>query len=276
MRRHLVRRRPLLRRVGRQQQPRLQEREPGRHHQVVGRELDPQPLRRLDEAEVLLGEPQDRDPPEVDLLAARQRQQEVERSLEAVEVDDQRLGRQPLGRRSRRRRSPQACARPPIAANSAASAAGVRLGRARRAAPAPPRPARSAAPAEPRRRLGHRRHLRRRRRCSAAPCRSPPPAPAPPARRSSPVSACIDRSSVIRSPPKPISSRISRDHPRRLRRRRLGVERRVDHMRRHRHRQVGERPERREVGRQLRRRRLDPRQLQVAVERRRAPAPACA
>ena len=47
MRRHFVTARPRILGIGRQQQPRLEEGEPGRHHQVIRRQLDPQPLRRL-------------------------------------------------------------------------------------------------------------------------------------------------------------------------------------------------------------------------------------
>ncbi len=63
-----------LRRVRiRQQQARLQIGEPGRHHQIVGGEFEPQLARLLDEGEILVGERQDRDLREIDLLLARQR-----------------------------------------------------------------------------------------------------------------------------------------------------------------------------------------------------------
>ena len=73
-----------------QEQPRFQIGEPGRHHQVIGRELEPQRPRRLDEGEILLGERQDRDPREVELLAAGEVQQEIERAFIAVDVDHER------------------------------------------------------------------------------------------------------------------------------------------------------------------------------------------
>ena len=76
---------------GRQQQPRFQVSEPRRHDEVVGGELDPQPARRLDESEVLLGERQDRDLCEIDLLVARKLEQKVERTFEAGDVDDKTL-----------------------------------------------------------------------------------------------------------------------------------------------------------------------------------------
>ena len=78
-----------LRRLG-QQQPRFQVGEPGRHHEIVGRKFEPQPAGLLDEGEVLLGERQDRDAVEIDLLPAGEFEQQVERSLEPVDVDAQR------------------------------------------------------------------------------------------------------------------------------------------------------------------------------------------
>ena len=54
--------------------------------------------RLLDEDDVLLRQRQDRDPVQIDLLAARQFEQEVERPLEPVHVDEQsRLALGPLG-----------------------------------------------------------------------------------------------------------------------------------------------------------------------------------
>ena len=103
-------------RIG-QQQPRFEIGEPRRHHQIVGRQLEPQLARLLDEGEILVGQRQDRDLGEVDLLLAREREQEIERTLEAFDVDDQsRLVGRPLGRRgsasnlisSRLMRSPSA------------------------------------------------------------------------------------------------------------------------------------------------------------------------
>ena len=149
VRRHLVGRRPRLGRIGRQQQPRLQEGEPGRHHQIVGGELDPEQLRRLDEAEVLLGE----------LAGSRCAGDRPSGSAPAPAAGRaaprSRRGRRPAPRppaapRSyRRRRSPQACAAPPIAASSAASARGSASAR-------PPQRQRRLGPVE--RRAGERRH----------------------------------------------------------------------------------------------------------------------
>ena len=82
-----------------QQQARFQIGEPGRHHEVVGGELEAQLARLLDEDEVLLGQRQDRDAVEVDLLPPRKLEQEVERALEAVDVDMQgRLAGRALGK----------------------------------------------------------------------------------------------------------------------------------------------------------------------------------
>ena len=79
--------------LARQQQPRLEEGEPGGHHQVVGGERQPELQRALDELQVLLGQRQHRDLGEVHLLRARERQQEVERAFETLQIDDQGLVR---------------------------------------------------------------------------------------------------------------------------------------------------------------------------------------
>src|SRR5208282_3524168 len=73
-----------------QQQTRLEIGEPRGHHQVIGRKLQPQLARLFDEGKVLVGERQDRDLGQVDLLLAGERQQEVERALKALDVDHQR------------------------------------------------------------------------------------------------------------------------------------------------------------------------------------------
>ena len=87
---HVLGGRPVGRRRLRQQQPRFQIGEPRRHHQIVGGKLEPQLARLLDEDEILLGQRQDRDLGEIDLLLAGERQQQVERALEALDVDQQR------------------------------------------------------------------------------------------------------------------------------------------------------------------------------------------
>src|SRR5581483_5761361 len=76
-------------RLARQQEPRFEEGEPGRHHQVVGGQLETQLARLGDELEVLVGELQDGNLGEVHLLRARERQQHVERSFEAVKAHHQ-------------------------------------------------------------------------------------------------------------------------------------------------------------------------------------------
>ena len=73
-----------------QQQPRFQERQPGRHHQIIGGKLKADLSGRLDEHEILVGQRQNRNLGEIDLLLPRQRQQQVERPLIALDVDDQR------------------------------------------------------------------------------------------------------------------------------------------------------------------------------------------
>ena len=72
-----------------QQQPRFQISEPSRHHQIIGRQLEPELARFLDESEILVRQRQDRDLGEVDLLLAGEREQEIERPLEAFDIDDQ-------------------------------------------------------------------------------------------------------------------------------------------------------------------------------------------
>ena len=47
------------------------------------------------------GQLQDRDRAQVDLLRPRQRQQKVQRPLEPIDIDDQRLGGQTFGNRVR-------------------------------------------------------------------------------------------------------------------------------------------------------------------------------
>ena len=142
----------------RQQQARFQVGEPRRHHQIVGGELEPHLARLLDEGEILVGQRQDGDLREVDLLLARERQQQIERALEALDVDDQRrlvggeLGRQRGFERgivsaSSDRSAGSCAASPSCAANSSRAAAtsnGAGLAPRRRA------PHRRAAP--PRRR----------------------------------------------------------------------------------------------------------------------------
>ena len=73
-----------------QQQPRLQEGEPRRHHQIIGGKFEADFAGRLDEDEILIGQRQDGNLGEIDLLLPRQRQQQVERALIALDVDDQR------------------------------------------------------------------------------------------------------------------------------------------------------------------------------------------
>ena len=77
--------------LARQQQARLEVRQPRRHNEIVGRKLEPQLLRLADEAEILVGQRQDGNLGKVDLLRARQRQQQIERTLIAGDVDDERV-----------------------------------------------------------------------------------------------------------------------------------------------------------------------------------------
>src|SRR5262249_36193867 len=74
----------------RQQQARLQIGEPCRHHEIICGQLEPELARLLDEGEILVRERQDGNFGEVDLLLAREREQEVERTFEALDIDHQR------------------------------------------------------------------------------------------------------------------------------------------------------------------------------------------
>ena len=65
----------------------LQKGEPGGHHQIVGGELQSQLPRRLDEKQVLLGESEDRNPGEINLLPPSELEQKIKRPLESIEVD---------------------------------------------------------------------------------------------------------------------------------------------------------------------------------------------
>ncbi len=80
----------VLRRL-RQQKARFQISEPRRHHQVVGGNLEAERALSRDERQILVGQRQDRDLAEIDLLLARQRQQQIDRPLIAVELEDQLL-----------------------------------------------------------------------------------------------------------------------------------------------------------------------------------------
>jgi hypothetical protein len=73
-----------------QQQARLQERQPGRHDEIIGGEFEANFSRGLDENQILIGQRQDRNLGEIDLLLPRQRQQQIERALIALDIDDQR------------------------------------------------------------------------------------------------------------------------------------------------------------------------------------------
>ena len=86
---HLLARRLLAgRRLG-QQQARLQVGEPGRHDEIVGGEFEPQAAGLRHVRQILVDQGHHRDAAQIDLLVARQAQQQVERAFEAFEIDDQ-------------------------------------------------------------------------------------------------------------------------------------------------------------------------------------------
>ena len=72
------------------QQLRLEIGEPGRHHEIVGGKFQPQLSRVFDKDEILLGERQDGDSRQIDLLVARKVQEQIERTFETGDIDDQR------------------------------------------------------------------------------------------------------------------------------------------------------------------------------------------
>ena len=82
----------------RQQELRLEVGEPGRHHEIFGRDLQLAGLHAVQIGQELLGQRQDRDLGEIDLVGAGEVQQQVERPLEPVQVDDE--GVLGAGRRS--------------------------------------------------------------------------------------------------------------------------------------------------------------------------------
>ena len=87
--RHLFAARPLVRVFFGQKQARFQVGKPCRHHEIVGRDLKPKASGRLNEGKVLLGERQNGDLREVNLLVARKLKKEIERPLEPSDIDDE-------------------------------------------------------------------------------------------------------------------------------------------------------------------------------------------
>ena len=202
---HVLGARPVGARRLRQQQPRFQVGEPRRHHEIVGGKLEAQLPRLLDEGEILLGQRQDRDLGEIDLLLAGERQQQVERALEALDVDQQRrlvgaaLGE--FGLEGSRLRSSGESRSSSCAANSR----------------------RAAGKIDPGRRLPH--SQSRRRRAARHRRQAPAPRPPPPASRR----ACRCNGAPDRSPPRatPASARRSIPTARPSKRRRSSTARRI-------------------------------------------------
>src|SRR5271169_985881 len=73
-----------------QQQARFQIGEPRRHHQIIGGEFEPQFARLFDEGQILIGQREYRYLGKIDLLLAGKRQQEIERTFKALDVDHKR------------------------------------------------------------------------------------------------------------------------------------------------------------------------------------------
>ncbi len=73
------------------EQARFEIGKPGRHHQIVGGQFQLQFARTLDELEILLGQRQNGNLRQIDLVMAGKFQQQVEWSFEAIDIDDQRI-----------------------------------------------------------------------------------------------------------------------------------------------------------------------------------------
>ena len=89
--RDFFRARVLLRVLG-QQQAGFEISEPRRHHEIIGGDLQLQRPRFGEIGQILLDQLQDRDLREIDLLRAREVEQQVERPLPAVERQVQLIG----------------------------------------------------------------------------------------------------------------------------------------------------------------------------------------
>src|SRR5262249_28853347 len=79
--------------LGRKQELRFEKSEPGCHDEIVGGDLKADAARLGDEVEILLGEREDGDLGDVDLLRAGEREQKIERAFEALDIDHQRVAR---------------------------------------------------------------------------------------------------------------------------------------------------------------------------------------
>ena len=77
--------------VARQQQRGLEVSQPGRHHQIVRRQFQPQRFGLFDIGQVLVDQLEDRDAAQIDLLAPGQVKQQVERPFPAVQLKVKRL-----------------------------------------------------------------------------------------------------------------------------------------------------------------------------------------
>src|SRR3546814_10170549 len=107
----------IFRRVLGQQQRRLQIGEPRRHHQIIGRDLQLERAHLGDEGQILFDERENGNLPQVDLLPAREGEQQVERSFPAFQVELKRIlalrggcRRRVEGQRQILHRAPQASA----------------------------------------------------------------------------------------------------------------------------------------------------------------------
>jgi hypothetical protein len=80
-----------------QEEFRFEKGQPGRHHKIVGRQVEALFPRRLHEQQILVGQVEDGDLRKIDLALARQGEEQVKRSPESIKVDDERVGLGVLG-----------------------------------------------------------------------------------------------------------------------------------------------------------------------------------
>src|SRR5262249_31492882 len=88
--RHFLGAQPLRRMLLGKQKARLQICEPGCHHQIIGGQLQAHFARVFDKGEILIRQRQNGDLGEIDFLLSREREQQVERALEPLNINHER------------------------------------------------------------------------------------------------------------------------------------------------------------------------------------------
>ena len=79
--------------IGRQHQRRFEIRQPRRHDEIIGGELEAQRLRVADEGQILVDQIENRNLRQIDLLVARQREEQIERPFPTAELENERRRR---------------------------------------------------------------------------------------------------------------------------------------------------------------------------------------